>query len=251
MKEHVSPGTFVAAVGADNPEKQELDPHLMASAAIVVDVLDQCASMGDLHHALEAGVLTRHDIRAELADVITGRKPRALLGGGDHDLRLHRHRPRGRGGGRRRLRASGGGRPGPDRGFGRLSMTTTAEVGLKSVLRRVDDQFDDIRRFVSGAPGAPGPPPIDGLGSTVGLSGSLTFGTLGGFTFVPNNGFSGSTTFTYRAVDNTSLTSGFATVTVTIAPNQPPVAVPDTYAATEDVPRTINNVGALGSGVPL
>jgi hypothetical protein len=27
----------------------------------------------------------------------------------------------------------------------------------------VDDQFDDIRRFVSGAPGAPGPPPIDGL----------------------------------------------------------------------------------------
>jgi type VI secretion system protein ImpL len=27
----------------------------------------------------------------------------------------------------------------------------------------VDDQFDDIRRFVSGAPGATGPPPIDGL----------------------------------------------------------------------------------------
>jgi type VI secretion system protein ImpL len=26
----------------------------------------------------------------------------------------------------------------------------------------VDDQFDDIRRFVSGTPGAPGPPPIDG-----------------------------------------------------------------------------------------
>ncbi len=75
MKEHVSPGTFVAGVGADNPEKQELDPRLMASAAVVVDVLDQCASMGDLHHALEAGVLTRDDVRAELADVITGRKP--------------------------------------------------------------------------------------------------------------------------------------------------------------------------------
>jgi alanine dehydrogenase len=75
MKEHVSAGTFVAAVGADNPEKQELDPHLMASAGIVVDVLDQCASMGDLHHALEAGVLTRADVRGELAEVITGRKP--------------------------------------------------------------------------------------------------------------------------------------------------------------------------------
>jgi alanine dehydrogenase len=75
MKEHVSPGTFVAAVGADNPEKQELDPHLMASAVVVVDVLDQCASMGDLHHAIDAGVLTRGHVHAELADVVTGRKP--------------------------------------------------------------------------------------------------------------------------------------------------------------------------------
>jgi alanine dehydrogenase len=77
-KEHISPGTFVAAVGADNPEKQELDPHLMASAVVVVDVLEQCATMGDLHHALEAGVLTRADVRAELAEVITGRKPGRL-----------------------------------------------------------------------------------------------------------------------------------------------------------------------------
>ncbi len=30
-REHVSAGTFVAAVGADNPLKQELDPGLMAS----------------------------------------------------------------------------------------------------------------------------------------------------------------------------------------------------------------------------
>jgi alanine dehydrogenase len=75
MKEHVSAGTFVAAVGADNPEKQEIDPHLMASAGIVVDALDQCAAMGDLHHALTAGILTRADVRAELAEVITGRKP--------------------------------------------------------------------------------------------------------------------------------------------------------------------------------
>lgn len=75
MKEHVSPGTFVAAVGADNPEKQELDPHLMASAVVVVDVFDQCASMGDLHHAIEAGVLTRDHVHAELAELITGRKP--------------------------------------------------------------------------------------------------------------------------------------------------------------------------------
>lgn len=71
----VRPGTFVAAVGADSPEKQELDPLLMAAAVVVVDVLDQCASIGDLHHALEAGALTREDVHADLASVTTGRKP--------------------------------------------------------------------------------------------------------------------------------------------------------------------------------
>lgn len=71
----VRPGTFVAAVGADNADKQELDPLLMAAAVVVVDVLDQCASIGDLHHALAAGALTREDVHADLASVITGRKP--------------------------------------------------------------------------------------------------------------------------------------------------------------------------------
>ena len=75
LREHVRPGTFVAAVGADSSLKQELDPRLMAAAVVVVDVLEQCASIGDLHHALEAGVLTREQVHAELADVVTGRKP--------------------------------------------------------------------------------------------------------------------------------------------------------------------------------
>jgi alanine dehydrogenase len=71
----VRPGTFVAAVGADNPKKQELDPRLMASGKIVVDILEQCASIGDLHHALEAGAVTREDVYAELGEIITGGKP--------------------------------------------------------------------------------------------------------------------------------------------------------------------------------
>ena len=74
MREHVRPGTFVAAVGADSSDKQELDPLLMAAAVVVVDVLEQCASIGDLHHALEAGALTREAVHAELAEVVTGRK---------------------------------------------------------------------------------------------------------------------------------------------------------------------------------
>ncbi len=75
MREHVRPGTFVAAVGADSSDKQELDPLLMAQSAVVADVLEQCAAIGDLHHALEAGVMTREAVRGELAEVVTGRKP--------------------------------------------------------------------------------------------------------------------------------------------------------------------------------
>lgn len=70
--EDVRPGTFVAAVGADAPEKQELDPRLLAAATVVVDHLDQCATIGELHHALESGLLTRTDVHAELPEVVAG-----------------------------------------------------------------------------------------------------------------------------------------------------------------------------------
>jgi alanine dehydrogenase len=75
LREHVRPGTFVAAVGADAADKQELDPQLMAAGVVVADVLEQCAAIGDLHHALEAGVLTPQAVHGELAEVVTGRKP--------------------------------------------------------------------------------------------------------------------------------------------------------------------------------
>jgi alanine dehydrogenase len=71
----VAPGTFIAAVGADNPQKQELQPRLMARGKIVCDILEQCAVMGDLHHALEAGVVTRADVHAELGEIVAGKKP--------------------------------------------------------------------------------------------------------------------------------------------------------------------------------
>ena len=72
-RSHVAPGSFVAAVGADNPEKQELEPELLASNAVIADVIEQSATIGDLHHALAAGVMQREDARGELADVVSGR----------------------------------------------------------------------------------------------------------------------------------------------------------------------------------
>jgi alanine dehydrogenase len=75
LREHVRPGTFVAAVGADSEDKQELAPDLMAAAVVVTDLTEQCAAIGDLHHALAAGVLSRGDVYAELAELVTGAKP--------------------------------------------------------------------------------------------------------------------------------------------------------------------------------
>jgi ornithine cyclodeaminase/alanine dehydrogenase-like protein (mu-crystallin family) len=68
------PGLFVAAVGADNPSKQEIEPAALKRAKVVVDLLDQAATMGDLHHALAAGEMTREDVHAELGDVVAGRR---------------------------------------------------------------------------------------------------------------------------------------------------------------------------------
>jgi alanine dehydrogenase len=73
-RDFVSPGTFVAAVGADSPEKQELEPALLAQSKIVADITEQCATIGELHHALEAGVVTRENVHAELGEVVAGVK---------------------------------------------------------------------------------------------------------------------------------------------------------------------------------
>ena len=73
-REYVSQGTFIAAVGADSEEKQELEPELIESSKVVVDLLDQCATIGELHHALEQGLVTRPDVHAELGEVIAGKK---------------------------------------------------------------------------------------------------------------------------------------------------------------------------------
>lgn len=73
-RSHVARGTFIAAVGADHPEKQEIEPELLAGSVVVADILEQCATIGDLHHALAGGLMRREDVRAELADVVSGRK---------------------------------------------------------------------------------------------------------------------------------------------------------------------------------
>jgi len=73
--EHSHPGLFIGAVGADNPEKNELAPALLAQSRVVPDILNQAATMGDLHHAIAAGAMTRDDIHGQLADILCGYVP--------------------------------------------------------------------------------------------------------------------------------------------------------------------------------
>ena len=76
-REMVRPGTFIAAVGADNENKQEIDPRCWRRRKVVTDLTEQAARIGDLHHAIEAGVMSAADVHAELGEVIAGRKPGA------------------------------------------------------------------------------------------------------------------------------------------------------------------------------
>jgi ornithine cyclodeaminase/alanine dehydrogenase-like protein (mu-crystallin family) len=73
-KEDIVPGTFVAAVGADDSHKQEIDPALLASAKVVADSLEQVCAIGDTHHAIAQGLMRKEDVYAELSEIVAGRK---------------------------------------------------------------------------------------------------------------------------------------------------------------------------------
>jgi ornithine cyclodeaminase len=71
----LNPGTTVIAVGSDGPDKRELPSAALSRAdKIVVDLLAQCAALGELHHAIEEGELGLDSVHAELGEVLAGRK---------------------------------------------------------------------------------------------------------------------------------------------------------------------------------
>jgi alanine dehydrogenase len=72
-EEHVRPGTFIAAVGADNEEKRELDTSLISKSRVIPDLLSQAASIGEIHHAIGAGALNAESIEEDLPRIVAGR----------------------------------------------------------------------------------------------------------------------------------------------------------------------------------
>jgi alanine dehydrogenase len=70
LNEYLSPGTFIAAVGADSEDKQELEPSILFSHKVVTDITAQCVLIGELHHAVKL----KKDFHAyaELGQIIAG-----------------------------------------------------------------------------------------------------------------------------------------------------------------------------------
>ena len=76
-KEDIRKGTHITAVGSDTPEKNELDPEILGMADIVVaDSISQCLERGEIHHAIEKGVISKDEI-LELGNVIASKKGRS------------------------------------------------------------------------------------------------------------------------------------------------------------------------------
>lgn len=71
--DQIRPGTHITAIGADSPSKQELDPHILGKAdLIVVDSKSQCKAYGETHYALEQSLINPSQVH-ELGEVIAGR----------------------------------------------------------------------------------------------------------------------------------------------------------------------------------
>jgi ornithine cyclodeaminase/alanine dehydrogenase len=70
------PGTHVDAVGAFRPTTREVDTESIRRAYVVVDTYDGAwEEAGDLLIPIKAREITRRHVKAELAEVVTGKKP--------------------------------------------------------------------------------------------------------------------------------------------------------------------------------
>ncbi|SAK46604.1 ectoine utilization protein EutC [Caballeronia glebae] len=64
------PGLHITAMGSDAEHKNEIAPDVFAQARYVCDRLQQVRVLGELHHAIEAGVTDADASYAELGEVI-------------------------------------------------------------------------------------------------------------------------------------------------------------------------------------
>lgn len=74
--EWLQPGQHVTAMGSDAEHKNELEPAVITGAGLyVADSLAQTRRLGELHHAIAAGLVTEGTTFPELGEIIAGLKP--------------------------------------------------------------------------------------------------------------------------------------------------------------------------------
>lgn len=82
MAEWLEPGQHLTAMGSDAEHKNEIDPVVFGRATYVADRITQTRILGELHHAITAGVARPDQQFAELGAVIAGKaKGRASADG--------------------------------------------------------------------------------------------------------------------------------------------------------------------------
>ncbi len=76
--EWVQPGTYIAAIGADAPDMQELDPRILQRSKVVVDDLEQCVRMGEINVPVKNGSYRVKQVHGTIGEVVAGLKPGRL-----------------------------------------------------------------------------------------------------------------------------------------------------------------------------
>ena len=72
----LSRGQHVTAMGSDAEHKNELEPAVITGADLyVADRLSQTRRLGELHHAIEAGLVSTDRAFPELGEIVAGLKP--------------------------------------------------------------------------------------------------------------------------------------------------------------------------------
>src|SRR5690606_32088897 len=73
MADWLVPGQHLTAMGSDAEHKNEIDPQVIPRADLyVADSLVQTRRLGELHHAIDAGLVSDGAMFSELGSVIAG-----------------------------------------------------------------------------------------------------------------------------------------------------------------------------------
>ncbi|MHC6223788.1 ectoine utilization protein EutC [Pseudomonas sp. X10] len=73
---HLHPGLHITAMGSDAEHKNEIDARALAAVdRYVADRLSQTRLLGEMHHALKAGLISEESGFSELGQIIAGQRP--------------------------------------------------------------------------------------------------------------------------------------------------------------------------------